>query len=75
MNMEVSITINEITGTFPHTIFICDSNETLCFYITKISSLPYRFTIPPPMNTYDGFVLKVIDANKCVSINNVSISD
>jgi hypothetical protein len=73
MNMGVNITINEITGTFPYNVFICDSEETLCFYITKITSLPYTFTVPPPMDTYSSFVLKVVDVNDCVGISNISV--
>lgn len=67
--MAVNIDINGITGTSPFNIFLCDINETPCYYITQVSSFPFSFQVPPPINTYTSFILKVVDVNNCVSLN------
>ena len=64
--MAVQVTINNITGTSPFDIYICQSNGSGCFYIATISSLPYVFDIPEPYNTATSYMLKVVDINNCV---------
>jgi hypothetical protein len=67
--MITSITVNNITGASPYNIYLCDYPETTCVFIATVSSLPYTFTIPPSMSTYEIFELKVIDDNGCETLN------
>lgn len=64
--MAVQVTINNITGSSPYDIYICQPNGTGCFYISTITTLPYVFDIPEPYNTSTSYLLKVIDSNNCV---------
>lgn len=68
--MITSITVNNITGSSPYDIYLCDYPETFCQIIASgVSSLPYTFTVPPSMSGYSIFELKVIDNNGCVTLN------
>lgn len=64
--MAVQVTINNITGSSPYDVYICQSNGTGCFFISTITTLPYVFDIPEPYNTSTSYQLKVVDANNCV---------
>lgn len=64
--MAVQVTINNITGSSPYDVYICQPNGTGCFYISTITTLPYVFDIPEPYNTSTSYLLKVIDSNNCV---------
>lgn len=64
--MAVQVTINNITGSSPYDVYICQSNGTGCFFISTITTLPYVFDIPEPYNTSTSYLLKVVDANNCV---------
>lgn len=74
--MAVQVTINDITGSTPFDIYICQSGGTSCFYMTTIpsSSLPYVFDIPEPYNTSLSYMLKVIDNNNCVITGVTTVS-
>jgi hypothetical protein len=64
--MITQLTISSITGQSPYDIYVCQTGGTGCFYITTISSVPYTFNIPAPINNYSAYMLKIIDNNGCV---------
>ena len=69
--MSVQVTVNNITGSTPYQIFICDSNQSNCIYVSQITSgeLPYNFTVPPPYDKNTQYCLKVIDKDNCTLIS------
>lgn len=64
--MTTQVTINSITGQSPYDVYICQPDGTGCFYISTITSTPYVFNIPVPYNTYNSYMLKIIDNRECV---------
>ena len=64
--MGVQVTINSVTGTSPYDVYICQSDGTGCFYITRTSTIPYVFDIPTPYDNATSYMLKIVDANNCV---------
>lgn len=64
--MAVQVTINNITGSSPFDIYICQSDGTGCFYITTTSTIPYVFDIPTPYDNSTSYLLKIIDSNNCL---------
>jgi hypothetical protein len=74
--MSVQVTVNDITGSTPFDVYVCDSSQTTCIYINQITNLelPYNFIIPPPFDTQSSYVLRVIDTYGCEITNNFSIS-
>lgn len=71
--MPIDITINNITGSSPYDIYICDDPVTTCIYINTINSLPYQFEVPSIMSTNTIFNLKVVDNNGCTTYENLTI--
>lgn len=69
--MPTLITINAITGTSPYYVYLCDSTQTTCVYITSITSsqIPYSFEPPLLMQSYENYVVRVIDSNPCEIIS------
>jgi hypothetical protein len=65
--MPKIITINDITGSTPFNIFLCDNPVTVCVYVDTISTLPYSFQIPTILESQDDFNLKVEDDNGCIN--------
>jgi hypothetical protein len=61
----IQVTINNITGSSPYNIYVCDSNQENCFWISIIDTLPYNFIIPPPYDIMNEFCIKVVDSNAC----------
>lgn len=66
--MSKQITINNITGSTPFDIYVCDEPITLCIYIDTVSVFPYSFMVPLVWETLTSFNVKVIDDNNCESI-------
>jgi hypothetical protein len=67
--MAVKVYINGLTGgTEPYDVYVCQPNNTSCFYISTIndSDLPYVFDIPAPYNTSPAYLIKVIDSKECI---------
>ena len=69
MNSEV--TIQNITGTEPFDIWICNycgPNET-CIYVATLGDgdIPFTFTLPPSFQNVSSYCVKVIDGNECDS--------
>jgi len=69
--MPTNITINNITGTTPFDIYICDDPITTCVYIDTINTLPYTFVVPSILDGQLSYNLKVIDELSCVVIQNL----
>jgi len=67
--MSLQVTVSNITGTTPYSIYICDNPVTTCIYIDNISSgsLPYSFMIPDVMSSMSSYTLKIIDNIGCTT--------
>jgi len=63
--MPTNITINNITGTSPYDIYICDNPITICIYITTTSTIPFSFDVPSILESQNDFTVKVVDDNNC----------
>jgi hypothetical protein len=63
--MSTQVTINSLTGTSPYDVYVCDSNVLNCVYIATISSTPYVFNVPPPLDAQSEICVKVVDINGC----------
>lgn len=68
--MPTNITINDITGTTPFDIYICNSGLTTCIYVDTINntSFPYDFQIPSIIEGQLSYKLKVVDDDGCIKI-------
>ena len=66
--MAVQVNINDITGSTPYQVFICQTGNTGCFFDSEITDndLPYVFDIPAPYNNSDSYLLKIIDNFGCI---------
>lgn len=71
--MPTVVTINDISGTTPYDIYICDNPITKCIYIDRINSIPYQFEIPTIMVKFSEFNLKVVDSSGCEVTTNLSL--
>ena len=73
--MPTDITITNALGQTPFDIYVCDTGYTTCIYVSTINSgnLPYSFIIPSIFSSLTNFVVKVIDDNDCVIIENINI--
>ena len=76
MNMPNSVTVSNITGTTPYEIYLCISGGGPCYYIDYIESseLPFNFTVPSPIQSYNGYCLRVIDNEGCIITNCFTIT-
>ena len=59
------IIINNISGATPYDVYVCSNPSTTCIYIDTITSIPYSFDIPLPIDGQSSYILKVIDNNGC----------
>lgn len=73
--MPTNILINNISGSTPFNVYLCDQLNITCIYIDTLpsSSLPYTFQVPTIMEGQISFNLKVIDNNGCTSTSNILI--
>jgi hypothetical protein len=63
--MATEITINDIIGASPYDVYICDSSQITCVYISTITTTPYIFNVPVLLEGQSSYVLKIIDDNNC----------
>jgi hypothetical protein len=63
--MPTQVTINTLTGTPPYYVYVCDADALNCVYISTISSTPYVFNVPPPLDAQSEVCVKVVDINDC----------
>jgi hypothetical protein len=56
--MAVRVYINDITGSTPYQVYICQTGNTGCFFISEITDgdIPYEFDIPAPYNNSDSYL-------------------
>ena len=73
--MPTDITINNISGTTPFDVYVCDTGYTSCIYVSTITNgeLPYTFEIPPVYSSLTNFIVKVVDDNDCVVTDTVTV--
>lgn len=74
--MPTNILINNISGSTPFNVYLCDEFNVTCTYIDTIpsSALPYTFQVPSVMEGQVSFNIKVIDNNSCTSISNIILN-
>jgi len=65
--MSNQITISGINGNPPYDVYVCDITNTYCYLITGSTTIPPTliFTVPPPLDVVDSFLLKLIDSKGC----------
>ena len=65
--MPNEITITNITGSTPFDVYVCDITNTLCVFITGLTSCPpsYTFTVPLPLDTSGSLLIKIVDFDSC----------
>jgi len=71
--MPTQITINDVTGSTPYNVYLCDEPITTCVFIDTINSLPYNFTVPFPLDGQNSYNIKIIDSNYCEIIKNLNL--
>jgi hypothetical protein len=73
--MPTDITINNISGSTPFDVYVCDTGYTTCIYVSTIDSvdLPYTFEIPPVYSTLTDFIVKVVDDNNCIVTDTITV--
>ena len=67
--MPKIITINDITGSTPFNVYLCDNPVTVCVYVDSISSFPYSFQIPSLLENQGDYNLKIEDNNGCINFS------
>ena len=70
--MPNTLVINSISGTSPYDIYVCDATITYCFFVSTITSAPYTFDIPFPLDVTTPIILKIVDGNNCERIYTLS---
>jgi hypothetical protein len=70
--MPNTLVINSISGTSPYDIYVCDATITYCFFVSTITSAPYTFDIPFPLDATTPIILKIVDGNDCERIYTLS---
>ena len=70
--MSNTLVINSISGTSPYDIYVCDATITYCFFVSTITSAPYTFDIPFPLDATTPIILKIVDGNNCERIYTLS---
>lgn len=63
--MAVQITINNITGSSPYNVYVCDTGFTTCIFVATISTTPFTFTVPAPLDSMSDFAVRAVDSNNC----------
>ena len=71
--MPTNILINNISGSTPFNVYLCDQSNVTCIYIDSVSSssLPYTFQVPSILENQNIYNIKVIDNNGCTSISGI----
>lgn len=71
--MPTQITINNVTGSTPYQVYLCDNPITTCIYITTITTLPYSFYVPSVIDGQTSYNLKIKDNKDCVILKNLTL--
>jgi len=64
------IYIDSITGVSPFNIYVCQPDGNECFFIETTNDTDFRFSVPPPYNLQDSYMIKIIDARNFVFTSN-----
>jgi hypothetical protein len=73
--MANQLQITSISGTSPFDIYVCDATITYCFFVATITSAPYTFDIPFPLDTTTPIILKIVDGNNCERIYSLNCQE
>ena len=66
------IEINNVTGTSPYDVYVCDTTITYCYSAaTGVSVFPLYFDLPIGLNGAPSVIVKLIDANGCELFYNI----
>jgi len=63
--MAQQVTITSITANTPVEIYYCGPTSGDCVYVATISTVPYTFEVPDPVD-YVDYLIKIIDVNGCI---------
>ena len=63
--MGQQVTITSITANTPVEIYYCGPTSGDCVYVETISTVPYTFEVPDPVD-YVDFLIKMVDVNGCI---------
>jgi hypothetical protein len=66
--MPTNVTINNITGSSPFDIYLSGNPSSTYIYISTETTFPYSFDVPPILEGFSTYKLKVIDDNGCTVI-------
>ena len=64
--MPTTVTINDVTGTTPFYVYLCDNPIVTCIYIDEVNSFPYNFNVPAPADSLSSYTIKIIDGDGCI---------
>ena len=69
-----NVTINNINGNSPYTIFVCDTQQLNCVFVTtaSTSTLPVTFNVPLVFSSSPQVLVKIIDSTNCILTNNLT---
>ena len=61
------VTITNLTGSQPYSIYICNNTFTNCMYYAQIndSDIPYTFLVPSNYQSLTSVGVKAIDSKGC----------
>lgn len=71
--MPVSIVINDLSGSSPFNVYLCDNTSTTCVYIDRISSSPYEFEVPTLFVKLPDVNLRIVDSSGCEITSNLTL--
>lgn len=71
--MPTVVTINNISGTSPYDVYVCDYPPTQCLYVDRINSSPYEFEVPSLLLSFSEFTLKIVDSSGCEVTTNLTL--
>jgi type VI secretion system secreted protein VgrG len=63
--MGQQVTITSITANTPVEIYYCGPTSGDCVYVATISTVPYTFEVPDPVD-YVDYLIKIVDVNGCI---------
>ena len=66
------IYLNNVTGTGPYDVYVCDETITYCFFVESgVSTFPLTINLPPFLQGVRTVIVKVIDSNGCELFYNI----
>lgn len=63
--MSQVVDILTSTGVAPYTVYVCDITNTFCYFVANGVTLPYQFTVQPPLDVATSIIIKLIDFDGC----------